>query len=72
MDDGSGHPLLPGALDYEAALGRRTRRPDLRPTPHPDDLSILYTGGTTGMPKGTLWTQGDLFDATVGRADRPR
>ncbi len=27
----------------------------------PDDLHILYTGGTTGMPKGVMWRQDDLF-----------
>ena len=26
-----------------------------------DDLLLLYTGGTTGMPKGVMWRQGDLF-----------
>ena len=26
-----------------------------------DDLLIIYTGGTTGMPKGVMWRQGDLF-----------
>ncbi len=26
-----------------------------------DDLVILYTGGTTGMPKGVMWRQDDLF-----------
>ncbi|MFI9292067.1 acyl-CoA synthetase [Streptomyces gardneri] len=28
-----------------------------------DDLFIIYTGGTTGMPKGVLWRQEDLFFA---------
>ena len=26
-----------------------------------DDLFLLYTGGTTGMPKGVMWRQDDLF-----------
>jgi acyl-CoA synthetase (AMP-forming)/AMP-acid ligase II len=28
-----------------------------------DDLFIIYTGGTTGMPKGVMWRQEDLFFA---------
>lgn len=27
----------------------------------PDDLYIVYTGGTTGLPKGVMWRQEDLF-----------
>ncbi|MBV1880801.1 MAG: acyl-CoA synthetase [Pseudomonadales bacterium] len=27
----------------------------------PDDLLFIYTGGTTGMPKGVMWTQNDLY-----------
>ena len=27
----------------------------------PDDLLFLYTGGTTGMPKGVMWRHDDLF-----------
>jgi fatty-acyl-CoA synthase len=59
VDDGSGHALLPGAVDYEAALASCEPEPpaDLSP----DDLYILYTGGTTGRPKGVLWRQEDVF-----------
>lgn len=32
----------------------------------PDDLVFLYTGGTTGMPKGVMWTQGAIFEALGG------
>ena len=31
-----------------------------------DDLYILYTGGTTGMPKGVLWRQQDVFYNGLG------
>ena len=58
-------PLLEGALEYEAALaGSSEEKPDCEWSP--DDLYILYTGGTTGMPKGVLWRQGDILIATLG------
>ncbi|MGW0773453.1 acyl-CoA synthetase [Streptomyces sp. NPDC002835] len=31
-----------------------------------DDRFIIYTGGTTGMPKGVVWRQEDLFFAGLG------
>ena len=34
--------------------------------PSPDDLYVLYTGGTTGMPKGVLWRQHDIFMTSFG------
>lgn len=58
-------PLLEGAVEYEAALaGSSEEKPDREWSP--DDLYILYTGGTTGMPKGVLWRQGDILIATLG------
>ncbi len=65
VEDGSGEPLLPGARDYETALaGASDALPPV--TPRQEDLYILYTGGTTGMPKGVLWTQRDIFFAAMG------
>jgi 3-oxocholest-4-en-26-oate---CoA ligase len=62
--DDSGHGLLPGAVDYEEALAASApEKPDT--APDPDDLYILYTGGTTGMPKGTLWTQAGIYEAAL-------
>jgi fatty-acyl-CoA synthase len=63
--DDSGHALLPGAVDYEGALARSSAaRPDV--VCSADDLYILYTGGTTGMPKGVLWRQEDIFFGALG------
>ena len=65
VEDESGHPLLPGAVWYEEALAAAS--PDGAPVdPSPDDLYVLYTGGTTGMPKGVLWRQHDIFMAAMG------
>jgi acyl-CoA synthetase (AMP-forming)/AMP-acid ligase II len=63
--DDSANALLPGALDYEQALADAPAEvPDTHPSP--DDLYVLYTGGTTGSPKGTLWRQADIYDTTLG------
>jgi fatty-acyl-CoA synthase len=60
VDDGSG-PCPDWASPYEAAAaagGGRFTAPWGRDG---DDLLMLYTGGTTGLPKGVMWRQDDLF-----------
>ncbi len=62
VDDGSGE-RLEGAVDYERALAAASPA-----APHgldDDDLYILYTGGTTGMPKGVLWRQDEILRAAL-------
>jgi 3-oxocholest-4-en-26-oate---CoA ligase len=63
--DESRHDLLPGAVDYEQALAGASPGPP-SVTASPDDLYILYTGGTTGMPKGVLWRSADIYVAAMG------
>ncbi len=61
-------PLLDGAIAYEEALAAA----DPTPPPverSPDDLYILCTGGTTGMPKGVLWRQADIYMGSMGGRD---
>ncbi|OBH70188.1 acyl-CoA synthetase [Mycobacterium intracellulare] len=63
--DASGNDLLDGAIDYETALASVSPEPP--PVQHSaDDLYVLYTGGTTGMPKGVLWRQHDIFMTSFG------
>ena len=60
VDDDAG-PCPDWATPYDDAVKHaveRTRAPWGRSG---DDLYMLYTGGTTGMPKGVMWRQDDLF-----------
>jgi 3-oxocholest-4-en-26-oate---CoA ligase len=61
VDDGSPH--LDGALRYEDVIS--SHEPAPRREHSGDDLYILYTGGTTGMPKGVMWRNEDLFMSLV-------
>lgn len=71
VDDGTGDDLLPGAVDYEAALASVTVSGPPRDDWSSADRYILYTGGTTGSPKGVLWRQADFMVRALGltRAD---
>jgi 3-oxocholest-4-en-26-oate---CoA ligase len=51
--------------DYEAALASVSAERDFEPR-SPDDLYVLYTGGTTGMPKGVMWRHEDIFFGALG------
>ena len=58
VDDG---PAPEWAIDYEVAAESVDSRVVAPWGRSADDLYLLYTGGTTGMPKGVMWPQGNLF-----------
>lgn len=65
VEDDSTNTPIPGSVNYEEILASSS--PSAPPVElSPDDLYILYTGGTTGMPKGVLWRQHDIFVAAMG------
>ncbi|HYD09585.1 MAG TPA: AMP-binding protein, partial [Acidimicrobiales bacterium] len=70
VDDGSG-PCPSWATPYEDAAASATERTIPSWGRSGDDLYILYTGGTTGMPKGVLWRQGDIFSMMAAAATVP-
>jgi fatty-acyl-CoA synthase len=60
VDDGSG-PCPDWATPYDEAAKMAIGRVAAPWGRSGDDLLMLYTGGTTGMPKGVMWRQDDLF-----------
>ncbi|WP_166902865.1 acyl-CoA synthetase [Mycobacterium sp. DL440] len=64
--DDSGNELLPGAVDYETIVAEASPVAVVDTDVTPDDLYVLYTGGTTGHPKGVLWRQHDIFVSAFG------
>jgi len=55
-----GEPGIPGAVPYEEALAGQPETRGFEPRSG-QDVYIIYTGGTTGMPKGVMWHCEDLF-----------
>ncbi len=69
IEDGTDAPdPSPRAVRYEDALAGQSTERDFGPRSG-DDLYILYTGGTTGMPKGVVWRHQDVFYALGGGTD---
>ncbi len=63
IDDGT-ESLLDDSIEYERGI--REGSP-LQVRDHsPDDVYMLYTGGTTGMPKGVMYSHGQFIGAMLG------
>ena len=66
VDDQAEGSGVPGHVPYEEAVSRASGE---LPVPSPDDLYLVCTGGTTGMPKAVLWRQADVYVSAMGGGD---
>lgn len=68
VDDGSG--ACPGwAVPYEASATSHPERVEATWGRSGDDQILIYTGGTTGRPRGVMWRQHDLYVASNTTGD---
>jgi non-ribosomal peptide synthetase component F len=69
IDDDSGEDFrTTGAVSYSEALASASPARSFGQR-SPDDLYVLYTGGTTGMPKGVMWRHHDVIFTLGGGID---
>ena len=68
IEDGSQEAPAQGSVGFEDALAGQSTERDFGPR-RDDDHYIIYTGGTTGMPKGVIWRHEDVFFALGGGID---
>src|SRR3954451_20598051 len=64
-------PGLPRVVigpDFDAAIAAASKTRDFGPR-SPDDVYIIYTGGTTGQPKGVMWRHEDIWRTLAGGID---
>ena len=66
LDDGSGVDAADvlGSVSYDDVVAAASPARDFGPRSS-DDRYVIYTGGTTGMPKGTIWRHEDIFFAAL-------
>jgi acyl-CoA synthetase (AMP-forming)/AMP-acid ligase II len=68
IEDGSGNAIADGTVGYDDAIASVSPARDFDDRSD-DDLYMLYTGGTTGMPKGVVWRQEDVIRVLGGGID---
>ncbi|GAB2568125.1 acyl-CoA synthetase [Nocardia heshunensis] len=66
IEDGTDIPY--SGTDYEQAIAEQPTGRDFAPR-RPDDVYIVYTGGTTGFPKGVMWRHDDVWRVFGGGID---
>ena len=57
-----------GGVPFEDALAKGSPERDFGPRSE-DDIYLLYTGGTTGFPKGVMWRHEDIYRVLFGGTD---
>ena len=67
IDDGSDADIGAGTAYADALAGASPER-DFPPRSN-DDIYIIYTGGTTGYPKGVMWRSEDIWRTLGGGID---
>ncbi|ONM49574.1 acyl-CoA synthetase [Nocardia donostiensis] len=65
VDDDTAAATAEGSVEYEAALAESSGERDFGDRSN-DDIFMLYTGGTTGMPKGVMWRHEDWWRVLGG------
>ncbi len=72
VDDGSSVPeevyRRYGGVDFDDAIAQGSPERDFGPR-SADDIYLLYTGGTTGFPKGVMWRHEDIYRVLLGGTD---
>ena len=71
VEDGTDAGSVTGEVAYEGALAASSPDRGFGPRSS-DDPYVIYTGGTTGHPKGVVWRQEDAFYACIGGGDPMR
>ncbi|MCB1266168.1 MAG: acyl-CoA synthetase [Mycobacterium sp.] len=57
-----------GGVDFDEAIAQGSPERDFGPR-SADDIYLLYTGGTTGFPKGVMWRHEDIYRVLLGGTD---
>jgi len=72
IDDGSAVPKETyqryGGVEFYQAIAEGSPERDFR-SRSADDIYLLYTGGTTGFPKGVMWRHEDIYRVLLGGTD---